>query len=62
MVSYQKWTSIVFEQVPETVRKDSATDIVSVGAEVWRDRKSELNTATVSEAKKIAQQEIEVQK
>lgn len=60
MVSYQKWTSLVFEQVPKSVRQDSATDIVSVGADVWNDRKEELRTATIAEARQIAQQEIEV--
>lgn len=61
MVSYQKWTSIVFDVVREKGGSTSeAETIIEVGSAIWNDRKEELNTATVSEAKNVARQEISV--
>lgn len=34
------------------------TEIISVAAEVWQDRKPDLSTATVAEARRIADDEI----
>ena len=50
MVSYQKWTSIVFQVHPEA----DATDVISVAASEWRTRKEALRCATVQEAREHA--------
>lgn len=67
MVTYQKWTKLAYR-----VAKRKGADIegpgtqannqemVSLIAEVWNDRKPELSSATVAEAKNIAEQEINV--
>lgn len=64
MVSYQAWTSTVFEVAKaDGARIEDISDgsnVVSVAAEVWQDRKEELRTATAAEARDIAQQEIRV--
>lgn len=64
MVSYQKWTSVAFEVARSKGMQSSqenSQDLVSVLAAVWRDRKDELSTATVAEARNIAESEIHVQ-
>lgn len=64
MVSYQKWTALAFEAARSKGMQSSqenSQDLVSVLAEVWRDRKDELSTATVAEARDIAESEIHVQ-
>lgn len=67
MVSYQKWTSICYDVANEkgaelTGPGTQGTNqtLVSLIAEVWNDRKAELNTATVAEAQNVARQEITV--
>lgn len=64
MVSYQKWTSIVFEVAKEKGEvidsQKASAQTVSVGADIWRDRKDELTAATIAEAKNVARQEITV--
>lgn len=64
MVSYQKWTAIAFEAARSKGMRSSqenSQDLVSVLAAVWRERKGELSTATVAEARAIADEEIHVQ-
>lgn len=67
MVSYQRWTSIGYE----VARQKGATlegagtqeenqELVSLLAEVWNDRKDEIATSTVAEARDIARREIAV--
>lgn len=64
MVSYQAWTSVFFEVAEadgaqiETI--EDGAEVVSVAADVWNDRKSELSTATMAEARDVAQQEVVV--
>lgn len=67
MVTYQKWTSICYEvarqkgaslEGPGTQSENQS--LVSVIAEIWNDRKDDLDTATVSEARTIARQEVHV--
>lgn len=62
MVSYQKWTSIAFEVSKEKGAQiediSDGSNVVSVAADIWRDRREELSTSTVSEAKDVARQEI----
>lgn len=67
MVSYQRWTSVCYEvarQKGATLEGPGTQDenraLVSVIAEIWNERKDELSTATVSEARNIARQEVEV--
>lgn len=67
MVSYQRWTSICYEVAREKGAQLSGEgtqqenqNLVSVIAEIWNDRKETLNTATVTEAKELAQREISV--
>lgn len=47
MVTYQKWTSLVFETHPEA----DAPDVISAAAAEWRDKKEALLDATVQEAR-----------
>lgn len=64
MVTYQKWTSIAFDVAKargmDTSSQEANADAVSTFAEIWRDRKDELATATVAEARAVAQEEINV--
>lgn len=64
MVSYQRWTSIVFDVAQsEGAQIDNIADgssVISVAAEIWRDRRGELSTATIAEARDVARQEIDV--
>lgn len=63
MVSYQRWTSIAFDVAKSkglSTGQESNRDMISVSAEIWRDRKDELSTATIAEAEKIARQEISI--
>lgn len=48
MVSYQKWTSIVFEIAGD---ENDAPDVISWAASEWRSRKDALQEATVAEAR-----------
>jgi hypothetical protein len=67
MVSYQTWTAIAYQ---EAVRKGAEVEgegtartnreLLAVIAEIWRDRKADLSTATRTEAREIADQEISV--
>lgn len=63
MVTYQKWTQVAFNVARrkgmETSQEQSQS-LISVAAEVWRERKSELSAATQSEAERIADEEITV--
>jgi hypothetical protein len=67
MVSYQTWTAIAYEAAkaqgatlegPQTASTNR--ELLSVIAEIWTDRKDELSTATRTEAREIADQEISV--
>lgn len=64
MVSYQTWTSVVFDVVKshggEFDSIDDGAEVVEIVADIWRDRADELKTATKAEARNIALQEIEV--
>lgn len=65
MVSYQAWTSIVFD----VAQSEGASfgnirdgqNVVGVSSEIWNERKADLMTATESEARKIARNEIAVE-
>lgn len=62
MVSYQRWTAIVFD-VARSMGADTSrrqTEIVSAAATIWNDQKEELETATAAEAREIAQQRVSV--
>lgn len=67
MVSYQRWTSICYEvarqkgaqlEGPGTQGENQA--LVSLIAEIWNERKPEISTATVAEARRIAEAEVVV--
>lgn len=63
MVSYQRWTAIAFEEARSQGMQSSqenSQNLVSVIAAVWNDRKGELSSATVQQAKRIASEEIQV--
>lgn len=62
MVSYQRWTSIAFDVAKQQGADlgTEQTNVISVAADVWNDRKSELSTATIAEARSIAENEITV--
>lgn len=64
MVSYQRWTAVAFEVARSkgmASSQENSQDLVSVLAAVWRDRKEELSSATVAEARQVARDEIHVQ-
>lgn len=48
MVSYTKWTSIVFDVAPSDAE---ASEVVSWAAARWRERKADIQAATVTEAR-----------
>ena len=63
MVSYQRWTAVAFEVAKSKGMQSSqenSQNLVSVVADVWNERKSDLATATVQEARQVAENEIEV--
>lgn len=63
MVSYQKWTQIVFEVAKAKGMESSqenAQEGVSLAAQKWRANKEMLSAATVTEAKKVAEREVTV--
>lgn len=63
MVSYQRWTQIAFAEADRQGMRSSqenSQSLISVAAEVWRDRKQELQAATIAEAESIARNEINV--
>lgn len=64
MVSYQKWTSIVFDVAKSKgAQFEGISDgqpVVQLASEVWQERKADLNTATDAEARRIAQDEVQV--
>lgn len=55
MVSYQKWTEIVFRVASDTA---DAPEVISWAAARWRERKADLEDATVSEAEQWARQQL----
>lgn len=55
MVSYQKWTEIVFRVAPDDA---AAPDVISWAAARWRDRKADLEAATVREAEQWARKQL----
>lgn len=62
MVSYQRWTSIAFQEARSQGMENSQQnnqELVSIVAEIWQDRKRELSAATIAEAEEIAAAEIE---
>lgn len=64
MVSYQKWTAVAFEAARSKGMRSSqenSQDLISLAAQVWNRRKAELSTATVAEARAVADEEIHVQ-
>jgi hypothetical protein len=63
MVSYQRWTEIAFRvarQKGMETSQENSQNLISIVADVWNERKSELNAATVSQAENVAEQEISV--
>lgn len=64
MVSYHSWVSIVFDTAKSKGAKIESTEdsrpVMSTAAEIWNDRKDELDTASESKAKQIATEEITV--
>lgn len=61
MVSYHKWTSIAFEVAKEqgmATTQSNNRELISVAADIWNDRKQQLSSATVGEARNVAEREI----
>jgi hypothetical protein len=56
MVTYQKWTQVLFEVARESGIDTGSrqTQIVSLAAEAWNNNKSDMSAATVSEAREAA--------
>lgn len=62
MVSYQRWTSIVFD-VARSKGADTSTEqtnIIQTAARLWNSNKSQLEAASVAEARRLAQANIRV--
>lgn len=55
MVTYQQWTSIVFDVAPRTA---DAPEVISWAASRWRERKSDLQDASKREARDWARRQI----
>lgn len=63
MVTYQRWTQIAFDVAESKgfqTGQESNRELISVVADIWRDRKDDLSAARVSEARDIAEDEIRV--
>lgn len=63
MVEYHEWVSIVFAEAKAQgfeASFDENNTVVTVAADVWNDRSAELKTASGSQARKIAGQEVTV--
>lgn len=63
MVSYNEWVGIVFDVADSKGAKNSFeknASTLSVAAEIWGDRKSEIRPASESTAIAIAEDEISV--
>lgn len=64
MVSYPQFTSIVFDvataEGAQFAGISDGQEVIGVAAEIWDERKDELSTATRSEARDVARQEVEV--
>lgn len=61
MVSYQRWTSIVFDVARQKGADTGSeqTDIIRTAASVWNENEA-LKTATVAEARTVAKQSVQV--
>lgn len=55
MVDYQRWTSIVFEVAPADA---DSTEVISWAAARWRERRDDLEHATVREARQWARDQM----
>lgn len=55
MVTYQKWTEIVFRVAPDDAE---APKVISWAAARWRERKDDIEAATVREAEQWASQQL----
>lgn len=64
MVEYSTWVSIVrteaTEQGADLSDFETNSDLISVAAAVWNDRKAELQAASGREAEQIASAEVSV--
>lgn len=64
MVSYQRWTSIVFDVARQRGAQfgsiEDGQPVIRLAAEVWKDRKDEIAPVSVAEARDIALEEVEV--
>lgn len=64
MVSYRNWVSLVFETAKKKGAKTSEPganpQILSLAAEIWRERKDELRQMSENSARGVAEQEVEV--
>lgn len=63
MVSYQKFTALAFEVAKRrgmNTSRENNNQLISVTAEIWNERKDELETATISEARSVLEREISV--
>lgn len=64
MVSYQTWTDIAFEVAERKGARfeglaDGGTFVGDVVAPLWNQNKQELSTATMAEARQLAERRIE---
>lgn len=64
MVEYHEWVKATFK----TAKKkgyapsfDDNSDVVKLAAEVWHERKTELQKASEAQAERIAEEEVTVQ-
>lgn len=64
MVNYETWVSVVRteanRQGADLRQFDENSNVVSVAADIWNDRKQELQNATEREARRVAEGEVNV--
>lgn len=63
MVQYSDWVSIVFDVAKAQGYRASFgnnSEVVQVAAAIWNDRKAELQAASRSAARRVAEEEVTV--
>lgn len=64
MVSYEQWVSIARSVADRKGARldefEKNSELISLAADIWNDRKQELQNASKSQAKNVADEEISV--
>lgn len=64
MVKYATWVSVVWDSAKSKGLRNASfeesQDVTAVAADVWNDRKQEIQSASKTAARKIADEEVSV--